>query len=231
MPDAPVSDGVKVFADWYFGTEQGGVVEYTDLFDGTVGAENITVYAKYGYRYIVKHHLQNLAGDGYEEQIADTQTKAGEEGATTVAEAKTYTGFTAQTFAQGTVTADGNTVVNVYYTRNSYTVTFDVNGTKTEQIVKYGGKIEKPEDPNVEGYTFGGWKLNGTLIDFDTYTMGTSDITLTAVLEEVPAKQSGCNGCNSSIGTCGTIGFGLVLIAFGCVGCVIAKASKKRKKQ
>lgn len=225
LPDNPFySDGSKMFSNWYYGTVQDDAVVYGDIFDGTVAMQDITVYAKYGYRYIVKHYLQNLAGDGYDEQTADSENKVGDAGEATAAEAKAYTGFTAQTVTQGTITTDGNTVVNVYYTRNGYTVTFDVNGTKTQQVVKYGGKVDKPEDPSVEGYTFGGWKLNDNSFDFDAFTMGTSDITITATFEEIPA-ESGLPSWAIAVIVLGSV---LVVSAAASVGIVVFL--KKRKK-
>ena len=222
--DEPNGGEGKVFADWYLGTGEGSDFAYGALFDGTVEKSNITVYAKYGYRYVVKHHLQTLAGDGYDEQTADAENKAGDAGSETKATAKNYTGFTPQTVKQGTITADGSTVVNVYYTRNSYKVTFDVNGTKSEQIVKYGAKVDKPENPSVEGYTFDGWKLNGETFEFETYTMGTSDITLTATFVEISAHG-------------GLPSWAIAVIVLGSVLVVSAAASagivvflKKRKK-
>lgn len=222
--DEPNGGEGKVFADWHLGTGEGSEFVYGAQFDGTVDKTNITVYAKYGYRYFVKHHLQNLAGDNYEEQTADAEQKVGEAGETTQAQAKTYAGFTAQNVTQGTIGADGNTVVNVYYTRNGYKVTFDVNGTKSEQIVKYGGKVEKPEEPSMEGYTFGGWKLNGEAFDFDTYVMGTSEITLTASFDKIP-EEGGLPSWAIAVIVLGSV---LVVSAAASVGIVVFL--KKRKK-
>lgn len=213
-----------VFGGWYLGTENDGAIVYGDEYNRIIPTSDLSVFAKYGYPYTVKHLLQNLAGDGYEEQTADSENKVGDAGEATAAEAKAYTGFTAQTVTQGTITTDGNTVVNVYYTRNGYTVTFDVNGTKTQQVVKYGGKVDKPEDPSVEGYTFGGWKLNDNSFDFDAFTMGTSDITITATFEEIPA-ESGLPSWAIAVIVLGSV---LAVSAAASVGIVVFL--KKRKK-
>lgn len=213
-----------VFGGWYLGTENDGAIVYGDEYNRIIPTSDLSVFAKYGYPYTVKHLLQNLAGDGYDEQTADSENKVGDAGEATAAEAKAYTGFTAQTVTQGTITTDGNTVVNVYYTRNGYTVTFDVNGTKTQQVVKYGGKVDKPEDPSVEGYTFGGWELNDNTFDFDTFTMGTSDITITATFEEIPA-ESGLPSWAIAV-----IVLGSVLAVSAAVSVGIVVFLKKRKK-
>lgn len=225
LPEDPIGDVAgMVFGGWYLGTENDGAIVYGDEYNRIVPTSDLSVFAKYGYQYTVKHLLQNLAGDGYDEQTADSENKVGDAGEATAAEAKAYTGFTAQAVTQGTITTDGNTVVNVYYTRNGYTVTFDVNGTKTQQVVKNGGKVEKPEDPSVEGYTFGGWKLNDNTFDFDTFTMGTSDITITAIFEEIPA-ESGLPSWAIAVIVLGSV---LVVSAAASVGIVVFL--KKRKK-
>ena len=97
----------------------------------TMPAENITLYAKWtaqgGISYTVEHYQQNVADDDY--TLADTESKTGATGQPTAAESKPYPGFTAQSFEQKTVEGNGNTVVKVYYTRNEYTLTYDLNGS------------------------------------------------------------------------------------------------------
>ena len=64
---------------------------------------------------------------------------------------------------------------------NTYTVKFDPrnDGAVTEQVVSYGGKAAKPDDPTKTGYAFGGWTTaDGAAYDFDTAVTG--DITLYA---------------------------------------------------
>ena len=90
--------------------------------------------------------------------------------------------------------------------------------------MKYGAKVDKPENPSVEGYTFDGWKLNGETFEFENYTMGTSDITLTATFVEISAHG-------------GLPSWAIAVIVLGSVLVVSAAASagivvflKKRKK-
>ena len=61
----------------------------------------------------------------------------------------------------------------------SYQVTFDNDGTKTQVVVKSGGKVTKPADPTKSGYTFNGWYNGSTAWNFDNDTVS-SDLTLTA---------------------------------------------------
>ena len=66
----------------------------------------------------------------------------------------------------------------------TYTVTFDVGVANagpvpaTQVVTANGTAVEPSAQPTRDGYTFGGWYLNGTEYDFDTPV--TSDITLVA---------------------------------------------------
>ena len=73
-------------------------------------------------QYTVIHWQENADDDDY--SFAESEPQYGTTGAQTSAAAKSYTGFTAQTIAQQTIAGDGSTIVNVYYKRNTYTITF-----------------------------------------------------------------------------------------------------------
>ncbi len=75
-----------------------------------------------------------------------------------------------------------NKVVSVTVGKNqTYTVTFEVKGRVYQtQQVEYGYCATVPVAPEVMGYTFNGWKLNGT--DYVFSTPVTDDITLVADL-------------------------------------------------
>lgn len=61
-----------------------------------------------------------------------------------------------------------------------YTVTFNSNGGSAvaSKTVLAGGRITEPNKPTRDGYTFNGWKLNGSTYNF--YTAVNSNITLVA---------------------------------------------------
>ena len=63
---------------------------------------------------------------------------------------------------------------------NKYTVTFDANGGSavSSQTVTEGQAATKPADPTRNGYTFSGWKLNGSAYNFGSAVTG--NITLVA---------------------------------------------------
>ena len=89
--------------------------------------QKLTLYAVWtandNTRYTVIHWQENADDDEY--SYAESETKTGTTGAQTSAAAKSYPGFTAQTFAQETIAGDGSTIVNVYYLRNVYKVNFN----------------------------------------------------------------------------------------------------------
>lgn len=95
--------------------------------------------ANTGTAYTVEHYWQNIDNDNYTKH--ETEGKTGTTDAATAAVAKSYTGFNAKPFAQGTIAGDGNTVVKIYYDRITYAITWkDGNGNtiKTDEHVKYG---------------------------------------------------------------------------------------------
>ncbi|MFR3399136.1 MAG: InlB B-repeat-containing protein [Clostridia bacterium] len=72
--------------------------------------------------YTVIHWLENADDDEYSSE--DIEEKTGATNSTTNAQAKSYSGFTAQAITQKTIAGDGSTIVNVYYKRNVYDVKF-----------------------------------------------------------------------------------------------------------
>ena len=72
-------------------------------------------------KYTVKHYLQMLdKTQGY--YLKETENNlTGTTGTLTNAQAKTYPGFTAQSFDQKEIAGDGSTVIEIYYNRNNYT--------------------------------------------------------------------------------------------------------------
>ena len=112
--------------------------------------------------YTVKHYQQNLDGSTYPAVATDVDNLTGTTGAPTAAEAKSYTGFTKVDFAQGTIAADGTTVITINYTRNKYTLSWATDGDAltgayTSGPVLYGAAITAPNTPTKTGYTFAGW--------------------------------------------------------------------------
>lgn len=169
---------------------ESGVV-YKCEFDGS-GADIDITYAPWGRTvgYTVKHYQQ---GDDLETYtLIKTEFLTGIADKITVAAALPYKGFTARPFEQKSISEYGTTVVEIYYDRNTYTVTFDSNngtGDIATQIFYYG--VPQKLNENVfynSDHVFSGWavsKTEGTVYtnrsDFFIDEQNPSDVTLYAV--------------------------------------------------
>ena len=159
-PQDPTKQGYT-FDGWYLGEAE---------FDfETQIRENITLVAKWSANtdtaYVVKHLQENVENSDYTEVEADREQKYGTTATLTEAVAKEYEGFTAQAINQKEIAADGSTVVEIYYARNSYEITFLADDGQTvlkKEAVKFGATPVAPTAPAKEGdaqytYTFAGW--------------------------------------------------------------------------
>ena len=117
VPTPPTKPGYD-FAGWY--------KDDTQFIFGSNLTENLTLTAhwteKANVQYTVIHWLENADND--EHSFKESESKIGTAGNQTAASAKSYDGFTAQAITQQTINGDGSTIVNVYYKRNVYTITF-----------------------------------------------------------------------------------------------------------
>ena len=176
------------FSGW--ATKADGTVTYTDSANYNATGD-ATLFAKWEVapvNYTVEHYQQTISvGNNY--TLFETETLSAPTGSATHASAKTYTGFTAQSFSQETVSGNGSTVVKIYYNRNTYTVAFDANGgsgTMSEQTFYYG--VTQNLSANTferEGYTFEGWTLvsdgKSVYSDKESISDVATDTTLYAV--------------------------------------------------
>ena len=146
--------------------------------DFTMPAENVTITGSFTANgdtaYTVEHYQQNLAGDGYDLEETDTEHLKGETDTTATANPKTYTGFTFDgtvegTVASGNIAGDGSLVLKLYYTRNSYEVSYAYTGTvpagasalPATASYKYGADVTVAPQATAPGYTFNGWLEDG----------------------------------------------------------------------
>lgn len=131
-----------------------------------VSVNNITANKTYTVTYhpanvgfTVNHYLQNVADNNY------TLDKTEEVGGFTESEvgdglAETYPGFAALLYnTKAKVAADGSTVVEIYYDRNYYMMSFNLDGGYGVEPIyaRYGASV-KVENPTKPGYTFNGWE-------------------------------------------------------------------------
>lgn len=112
-----------------------------------------------GTPYEVHHYLERLEG-AYPYVPNEKDNLRGETGAWTAAAAKSYDGFTPIEFEQKRIKANGSTVVEIFYTRNSYLLTYKDSlsaGVYASQTYKYGAAVTAIAAPTKTGYTFTGW--------------------------------------------------------------------------
>lgn len=138
--------------------------KYSLAFDLQSVDKNIDVtlyYVAGTAKYTVYHYYQNLENDEYASDPTVVEL-TGDIDAYTQAVADNKPGYHCKGVPQTTIAADGTTKVEIFYDRDYYTVTFDVNGgiDGPEPIyAKYGTVIETKDikEPKRKGYTFLGW--------------------------------------------------------------------------
>lgn len=151
--------------------------------------------------YKIEYYMQNISLNNYE--LKDTDNLIGAIGDTVTAN-KTFIGFTENTsnpnvLKSGIVKADGSLVLKLYFDRNSYTITYNLNGgtINSGNITSYvyGQKVTLPTNVTKKGYTFGGWYDNKELVGSSFKEIGVDDIRLNPVkaMDEVGGKISTIN--------------------------------------
>ena len=163
----------------------GGWLNGTVVFnDATMGAKDLTLTASWEagkFSYTVNHYQQNV--DGIGDTLVKTETGTADMDSAVTPGLQNYTGFTAPNTVTITITEDvGQNVVNYYYTRNQYNLTWilgigSADGqTYTEGKQYYGAAVTAPV-PAKPGYTF---KWDATPVT----VMPDSDLTYTALWTE-----------------------------------------------
>lgn len=117
--------------------------------------------------YTITHYIQNTSKTGFD--VKETENGTGTVGDTVTATPKTYTGFTHDNTVDGTVLtgtlAEEETLqLSVYYTRNTYSITYaNMDGAENNEnnpatfIYGVGATLHAPTKAGAE---FGGWYLD-----------------------------------------------------------------------
>lgn len=208
---ASVTINATLSAGYHWKNWTGYSTQTAQSYTFTMPASNVTYIANAEPNtdtpYTVNHYQQNL-DDGTKYTLVETENCKGTTDQSTEAAAKTYDGFTAQTFSQKTVTADGKAVVDIFYDRNSYTVTFMDEDkvtvlleAKTYLYDTASENVEKPDAPTKPAdaqytYSFNGWDkdiadVTDNVIYYATYGKTINKYTIKFVHENGNVLQSG----------------------------------------
>ncbi len=124
-----------IFDGWYYGTDKAA-----DPF--IMPRENVELVGRFAYAdgvsYQVKYYLQNIYDDGYTEDTSASYVRTGKTGDYVFADTKTFPGFTydgTKGAWNGHIKADGTLVLELYYNRNTYTVSYRYFGTPPADTV------------------------------------------------------------------------------------------------
>ena len=148
----PTKEGYN-FSGWYNDSE------FSDRVAGEqVIKQDRTFYAKWtaiDVNYTISYWLENADDTDYSYSKSVTATaKAGTELTVTANQAGTIDYFTFKNSETKTIAANGSTIINVYYSRNTYTLTFYDNRKQVYSATKkYNADISKmlPFDSKYEG--------------------------------------------------------------------------------
>lgn len=137
-------------------------------------------------KYTVNVYNMDTTGN-YPATPDSTYQGAGETNSTAdiTADAVAAEGFSldsAKSTLTGTIAADGSLVLNIYYSRNQYTITYA--NTDLEPDTYYYGATVSARTPEKAGYAFQGWE------EEVPSTMPAQNITLTAKWNENPADYT-----------------------------------------
>ena len=148
----------------------------------------ITLYAFWATNtntaYTVNHYKQNIGG-GNNYTLARTEDKTGTTDTMATPDRESYTGFTPPAAQSKKITGDGRMVIDYYYTRNQYTVTFGDNAAQISSDVFVSGQKYYYEQTGTlaagtkTGYTFTGWSDSATDAS-RSFTVGSEDATIGA---------------------------------------------------
>ena len=163
--------------------------------ESTMPAENTTLYAKWNagqVNYTVNYYLQNVDGTTYPDTPSDTVSGSGVTDQIVDVQ-KSFEGFVPKADSSTSITLKADSaqnVVNLYYTRNRYTLSFNLgDGVSLDDgcapnggSIYYGAEISTDmTNAKRTGYTFVGWYEDEAYqTEWSGTTMPARDLTLYA---------------------------------------------------
>ena len=135
--------------------------------------------------YTVNHYTENLTDEGYTLRLSEDLQ--GTTDSVVYPAVQAFDGFSAPSVEELKILPDGSAVLDYYYSRNSYTITFAMNGGNEISPItqKYESTITIPETGVRDGFTFGGWFADVALSEeFADTTMQATDKTVYAWWQE-----------------------------------------------
>ena len=188
LPTEPTKTG-NTFAGWY---SDAGLASVWDFGVNTVGAGNMTLYAKWTInKYTVT--FDSNGGSVVSSQNIDYGTKATEPSAP-VRTGYTFggwyidAGLTNSWDFNNDIIGDYNVILYAKWIIKQYTVIFQSNGGSavTPQTIDFGGLVTTPAAPTKTGCVFFGWYSDSGLASswvFGTNTVGAATMSLYAKWE------------------------------------------------
>ncbi len=187
-----LSDANKTGYNFTKWTENGKTI--TKIAKGSTGNKTIVAHyeAREDIEYTVEFYKENLTYENGKYSFVENETRnngvADKEN--TIAVNKTYTGFKTPAAQKVVIAADGSTVVQFYFDREEYTVTFknfDITNLNRvlEEKVKYEAAattaptLNDNDDYNGYKYTFNGWDKEFSYITGNTIV--TANLTKTII--------------------------------------------------
>ncbi|MDR2828443.1 MAG: InlB B-repeat-containing protein [Acholeplasmatales bacterium] len=170
-------------------------VEFEDpsnVIDFGANGASVTLYAIYeasdSTAYTVNHYFENAAGTSYVLDSTKTQSLTGETDTQATASALTVSGFTYNSsheseVKQGNIAGDGSLVLSLYYSRNTYSITFNSEGgsaVSAIEDVRHGASVNAPAEPTKTGYDFIGWYETSPSLLYTFTTMPIGGVALHA---------------------------------------------------
>ncbi len=145
----------------YFENEASSTTQHVlDIPEMTENLNFTVIYKPTVVSFKVHHYQQNILDDNY--VLYSTTTAQGLTNAPVGGNREiVMDGFTALYYDKDVrIAADGSTEIEIYYDRNYYLVTFDLDGGYgTEPVYARYGTTVSVNPPTKPGYVFGGWEL------------------------------------------------------------------------